>query len=69
MKEMRQAPEIGYIYYLKDFTAPKVYNGEFYECLLTTQKIEPSAEIVEDTGIHLDEWNREIYLVERFDYL
>lgn len=61
--------EIGYIYYLRNFTAPKVYNGICFDCLLTVQKIESNTEIIKDTGIHISDWESEIYLSERFDYL
>lgn len=25
----------GYVYWLKDYTAPKVFNGLYFECLVT----------------------------------
>ncbi len=58
--------EIGMVYYLKDFTAPKVFNGLYFECLLTNQKIPSHTEIKESTGIHISKWKGTIYKPERF---
>ena len=62
MKEL----EIGMVYYLKDFTAPKVFNGLYFECLLTDQKIPAIFKIKNSTGIHISDWKDEIYKPERF---
>ena len=63
---MKKRPITGYVYYLKDFTAPKVFNGLYFECLLTDQKIRADEPIKEDTGIKIDNWPHPIYLPERF---
>lgn len=62
MKEIK----IGNVYYLKDYTAPKVFNGLYFECLVTDQKIPAHARIRKDTGISIDKWPHEIYKPERF---
>lgn len=56
---------VGRVYYLKDFTAPKVFNGLYFECLLTDQKIRADEKIKEDLGSLL-EWPHPIYREERF---
>ena len=48
--------EVGIVYWLKDFSAPKVYNGLYFECLLTDQKI-PAHCKAKSTGIHLLKWS------------
>lgn len=58
--------EVGFVYWLKDFTAPKVYNGLYFECLLTEQKI-PAHCKAKRTGIHLLNWEHEIFKPERFN--
>mgnify|MGYP003426525155 CR=1 FL=1 len=58
--------EVGIVYWLKDFTAPKVYNGLYFECLLTDQKI-PAHCKAKSTGIHLLKWEHEVYKPERFN--
>lgn len=58
-------PETGHVYYLKDFTAPKVFNGLYFECLLTDQKIRADEKIHKDLGL-LTEWKHPIYKPERF---
>lgn len=62
---MKIKPEIGHVYYLKDFTAPKVFNGLYFECLLTDQKIRADKLVVEDLG-KVDEWKTKIWKPERF---
>ena len=59
---------IGHVYYLKDFTAPKVFNGLYFECLLTDQKIRADEKIHSDLGL-LTDWKDKIYKPERFKYL
>jgi len=59
--------QIGEVVYLKDFTAPKVFRGILFECLLTDQII-PMAEklkIVKKMG-HIKNWKHEIWNRERF---
>ena len=34
-----QVLESGLVYWLHDFTAPKVFNGLYFECLVTDQRI------------------------------
>ena len=46
----------GYVYFLEDYTAPKVFNGQYFECLYTNQKIAANASISEDTGLTIDEF-------------
>lgn len=53
-------PIQGNVYYLKNFTAPKVFNGLYYQCLLTEQKIPAYEEIIEDLGSIMD-WKSPIY--------
>lgn len=55
----------GHVYYLKDFTAPKVFNGLYFECLLTDQKIRADEKIHSDLGL-LKDWPHKVYLPERF---
>lgn len=40
--------KIGYVYYLKDYTAPKIFNGLYFECLLSLQKIPAHAEVKQE---------------------
>ena len=56
----------GMVYRLKDYTAPKVYTGMFFECLLTDQKIPAHATIRKSTDTLVKDWNNEIYKPERF---
>jgi len=56
----------GIIYYLKNFTAPKVYNGLYFECLLTDQKIPSHTKVIKSTGVHIKDWKHDIYKPERF---
>lgn len=58
--------EPGLIYYLKGFTAPKVFNGLYFECLLTDQKISANAEVDECTHIHIKNWSHSIWNKKRF---
>lgn len=57
--------KIGHVYYLKDFTAPKVFNGLYFECLLTDQKIRRDAKIVKDLGM-IYNWPHKTWKPERF---
>lgn len=60
-----QQPITGHVYYLEDYTAPKYFNGLYFECLLTDQKIEPKAPLHADLG-PLEDWKHEIWKRERF---
>lgn len=64
---MEKKPKTAFVYYLKNFTAPKVFNGFYYECLLTNQKVRYDAEIAKSTGVELKDWEGEIYNRERFE--
>lgn len=59
-------PITGNVYYLKDFTAPKVFNGLYFECLLTDQKIPANTKIHSDLG-SIKDWKTEIWKPERFN--
>ncbi len=56
----------GYVYYLENYTAPKVFNGLYFECLLTDQKIPANSKINLATGILLKDWDGAIFMIERF---
>jgi hypothetical protein len=56
----------GYVYWLKDYTAPKVFNGLYFECLVTDQRISAHSKIHKCTDIHVKDWEHEIYMPERF---
>lgn len=58
-------PIIGHVYYLRDFTAPKVFNGLYFECLLTDQKIRADEKIHKELGL-ISDWNQPIHKPERF---
>ncbi len=60
--------KVGRVYFLKYFTAPKVWNGKYFDCLITDQIITKLI-IDKDTGIDLKDWEDEIFDRERFDYL
>jgi hypothetical protein len=61
-------PKIGNVYYLKDFTAPKIFMGDFYECALTDQKVAVGTKIKKDLG-SLKDWPHEIWKKDRFKNL
>ncbi len=62
---MRNEPILNHVYYLKDYTAPKVFLGTHFECLLTDQKIGKDARVVKHIRA-LSEWISPIYKPERF---
>lgn len=66
MDEIELKP--GYVYWLKDYTAPKVWMGNSFMCLLTDQIIFPEAEVTHGPIAHIKDWNypTEIYKPERF---
>jgi hypothetical protein len=62
--------KIGYVYYLNGFTAPKVYLGTHFECLITDQKISiQDSRNPKDANVHIFDWDGDIYKNDRFDYL
>ncbi len=61
-----EKPKTGHVYYIGDYTAPKVFTGLYYECLLTDQKIPAYEKIVEDLG-HIKDWKHEVWMPERFN--
>jgi len=56
----------GSIYYLQDFTAPKMWNGLYFDCLLTGQKIPGNEKVKKYTGHNLNDWPNAIYKKQRF---
>lgn len=58
-------PKIGCIYFLENYTAPKVFNGLYFECLLTDQKISAHTPIKGYVG-DLREYKGEVWKPERF---
>lgn len=57
---------VGMVYLLKDYTAPKVYNGLYFECLYTDQTI-PAHAAVRIEVQHFDQFDiNEIHKPERF---
>lgn len=60
-----ELPKAGHVYHIKDFTAPKVFNGLYFECLLTDQKIPAYAKLIADLG-HIHDYKEEIWKPERF---
>lgn len=62
----RRKLQIGEVVWLKDFTAPKVYRGEYFECLLTDQKIlKEKGKVIERLG-HIKKWKHPIWQEQRF---
>jgi hypothetical protein len=61
----KDLPKIGHVYYIGYFTAPKVFNGLYFECLLTDQKIPAYEKLIEDLG-HIKEYKQEIWKRKRF---
>jgi len=61
-----EKPIVGHIYYISDFTAPKFFNGLYFECVLTDQKIYNAKRIVEDLG-HINDYKHEIWKPERLN--
>lgn len=55
----------GYVYWLENFTAPKYFNGLYFECLLTDQRISANVK-VKPTGKNILEWGSEIFDRKRF---
>ena len=56
----------GMIYYLEDYTAPKVFTGLMFECLVTDQCIPAHSKVSKTTNTLLSEWSGDIYKPERF---
>lgn len=57
----------GMVYFLEDYTAPKVFNGLYFECLLTEQKIPAHAKIKEEISLIQDYNLSSIYKPQRFN--
>lgn len=67
MDKVTQELKIGFVYFLRGYTAPKVFNGLYFECLLTDQKIAANVKISGySKPIHIKDWPHEIYKKERF---
>lgn len=60
-----ELPKSGHVYFIALYTAPKVFNGLYFECLLTDQKIPAYAKLIEDLG-HIHDYKSEIWKPERF---
>lgn len=57
---------VGMVYYLEDYTAPKVFNGLCFECLLTDQKIPSNSKITSEIKM-IEFWDTtKMYQPERF---
>jgi hypothetical protein len=77
LEEAKKRFKVGYIYDLKDFNAPKVWMGEFFECIITDQRIKFDARFdgdYYDKPVHIrdyaDHFNAlDIYKPERFKEL
>ena len=67
--EYTQNLKVGNIYFLVGYTAPKVFTGMIFECLLTDQKIPAHAKIKKDTGININDYNGYIFNINRFKSL
>lgn len=59
-------PQKGYIYYLKGFPTVKVFNGNEFICLYSDQVISRYWDITQATGLHISQWQCNIYKKERF---
>jgi hypothetical protein len=69
MKHWKKAPPIiGNVYWLYNFTAPKVWTGKHFECLLTDQII-LKGQIRTRTEVNIMDWPGDIYNIERFNEL
>ena len=60
-----ELPKSGHVYFIALYTAPKVFNGLYFECLLTNQKIPAYAKLIEDLG-NIHDYKSEIWKPERF---
>ncbi len=65
MKKLQEL-EPGNIYWLHGYTAPKVFNGLYFECLVTDQKIPSHTRVKKRSNIHIKDWQHYIYKRERF---
>lgn len=69
LNEAKKDFKVGYVYALKDFTAPKVWMGDFFECVYTDQRIKYNARFDGDyfgKPMHIHDFPHEIYQPERF---
>lgn len=64
----RITPIIGNVYFLKNYTAPKVFTGHHFECALTHQYLTSNIKILQDLG-PLKDWPHEVWRPERFNGL
>jgi hypothetical protein len=58
-------PKLKHVYFIENYTSPKLFNGSHFECLLTDQLLEPSSKIIDDLG-HINNYKFEIWKPERF---
>ena len=58
----------GHVYLLVDYTAPKVFTGLYFECLVTDQKI-PAHAKAKKCLCPINEWDGHIYRPTRFHAL
>lgn len=59
---------VGHVYYIEGYTAPKVFTGARFICLLTDQVISWHNTPTKDLG-HVRDWQTEIFQPERFKEL
>lgn len=67
--EYTQDLKTGEIYYLENFTAPKVFTGLIFACLVTDQVRPAHTTVRHRTNTHIKDWTHEIYKPERFSQL
>ena len=60
-----QKLDAGRVYFLENYTAPKYFNGLYFECLLTDQKIAAHSKIVRELCL-VTEYEGKIWRPERF---
>lgn len=60
-----QALKQWHVYYLDDFTAPKVFNGLCFECTISNQCIAANEKAVKDLG-HVEDYAGDIFKPKRF---
>ena len=59
----------GQVYYLEGYTAPKIYNGLFFECLYSDKKISSHTKVKQRLGSYLDFDKSDVYKPERFQII
>lgn len=60
--------QIGGVYWVDGFNAPKVFNGLYFECLLTDQKIPANAK-AKPAGHTILTWPHDVWARNRFSGL